>query len=956
MMSFPADAVLVVSGSLDGLGEGPSFSTDIYDQGLVGLSPLKVTVDIGSWEHQGKGVGRRLAGVKGEEEGEGMVWSKEGQGAAEARRDEGLVWAHGQEEVDEGSEVEPVWDHGPVIFSLERGFSVVGSVSMQRSNAQSGVSRSVSMPRSNSSSTRGRSRSRFNDDDDDDDVFLAGPLPSIKWSKPAPSSLSSTPAPQTASEPLLTPPATIISSCAPLPFHQQSSFSLHPHAAVRTRARPVPAPINTNTNTFLAHRGLIDRELSPALSPNNGLPSQQQQLLFGEAPSPMLATFAQSDATPNALDELLALHASLIHSAEDTAMASAALESGEVDVDKLLETADSLFPVEPEERTSFALDDDDMGGFGEGIAPSFPMTMNPSVSSSSISSSSPPNNSLLLSSADTSLITVPSSSNSSLNAYIPSSDSFSPSNDDSNFYTIHGRASPRPRPKMDRSVSSSLLPPSPGFNTFTRNARNQRRNSMDPSLFDGPASSDTPSAAEKSSSNGGEWGRPARMQPSPGYQGLPSFKSSRVVGEQQPTGMTPLKLDRKIKPISRRSLKEFSPEEGSSAWRRARGGRPSSMYEMETGGFESLQYGDAMPCDYQQPTFDNFSFAAASSSAGASGHLEHLDPRLCGLNGGLELDLGQPYPASYQPPSFLHPSSDFQDDHQQQSNASLDSNHDQKYSPYNINAHYDTLFDPYANQLSVPRPPMLQRRHSAGPTSTQDPCAFSSSPRLSGYTNTLGRPSAHCSPPTFVTTLPDDDHHPPDGFFAEDGIVDPSVFPPPPRNAAAKKGKARAPRPGMVNSNGGRYSEIFNTIKKAEPRIRDGADKLTYYDVVEPAPSSNLSAALIESLFVVLPSTKVDSASAAKGINNTADLESDEEGGAGSPGSSASAGGEGEKAEGKEGGIQYDKGRSRKDDSEMRYKCLVTGCERAFPRRSAIVNHIQTHLEDKPFVCAHGDW
>ncbi|KAL7410688.1 hypothetical protein BDY24DRAFT_343899 [Mrakia frigida] len=36
---------------------------------------------------------------------------------------------------------------------------------------------------------------------------------------------------------------------------------------------------------------------------------------------------------------------------------------------------------------------------------------------------------------------------------------------------------------------------------------------------------------------------------------------------------------------------------------------------------------------------------------------------------------------------------------------------------------------------------------------------------------------------------------------------------------------------------------------------------------------------------------------------------------------------------------------------EVRYRCLVAGCERYFPRKSAIVNHIQTHLEDKPFNC-----
>ncbi|BGP37828.1 Metallothionein expression activator [Rhodotorula kratochvilovae] len=38
-----------------------------------------------------------------------------------------------------------------------------------------------------------------------------------------------------------------------------------------------------------------------------------------------------------------------------------------------------------------------------------------------------------------------------------------------------------------------------------------------------------------------------------------------------------------------------------------------------------------------------------------------------------------------------------------------------------------------------------------------------------------------------------------------------------------------------------------------------------------------------------------------------------------------------------------------------RYVCLIEGCERGFPRKSAIESHIQTHLEDKPFVCPHDD-
>lgn len=39
-----------------------------------------------------------------------------------------------------------------------------------------------------------------------------------------------------------------------------------------------------------------------------------------------------------------------------------------------------------------------------------------------------------------------------------------------------------------------------------------------------------------------------------------------------------------------------------------------------------------------------------------------------------------------------------------------------------------------------------------------------------------------------------------------------------------------------------------------------------------------------------------------------------------------------------------------------RFKCLIEGCEREFPRKSAIKSHIQTHLDDKPFVCRVVDW
>ena len=39
-----------------------------------------------------------------------------------------------------------------------------------------------------------------------------------------------------------------------------------------------------------------------------------------------------------------------------------------------------------------------------------------------------------------------------------------------------------------------------------------------------------------------------------------------------------------------------------------------------------------------------------------------------------------------------------------------------------------------------------------------------------------------------------------------------------------------------------------------------------------------------------------------------------------------------------------------------RYRCNIDDCERVFPRKSAIHSHIQTHLEDKPFVCTAPDW
>lgn len=39
-----------------------------------------------------------------------------------------------------------------------------------------------------------------------------------------------------------------------------------------------------------------------------------------------------------------------------------------------------------------------------------------------------------------------------------------------------------------------------------------------------------------------------------------------------------------------------------------------------------------------------------------------------------------------------------------------------------------------------------------------------------------------------------------------------------------------------------------------------------------------------------------------------------------------------------------------------KYECLMEGCGRTFPRKSAIESHIQTHLEDKPFYCSQPDW
>ncbi|KAK4058747.1 Metallothionein expression activator [Microbotryomycetes sp. JL221] len=43
------------------------------------------------------------------------------------------------------------------------------------------------------------------------------------------------------------------------------------------------------------------------------------------------------------------------------------------------------------------------------------------------------------------------------------------------------------------------------------------------------------------------------------------------------------------------------------------------------------------------------------------------------------------------------------------------------------------------------------------------------------------------------------------------------------------------------------------------------------------------------------------------------------------------------------------------DKVPKRYFCLMEGCDRTFPRKSAIESHIQTHLEDKPYVCTEPD-
>ena len=56
--------------------------------------------------------------------------------------------------------------------------------------------------------------------------------------------------------------------------------------------------------------------------------------------------------------------------------------------------------------------------------------------------------------------------------------------------------------------------------------------------------------------------------------------------------------------------------------------------------------------------------------------------------------------------------------------------------------------------------------------------------------------------------------------------------------------------------------------------------------------------------------------------------------------------------------LDYDTatGGKGKGKEELKFRCLVEDCDRAFPRRSAIIHHIQMHLSDKPFVCPVPDW
>ena len=54
--------------------------------------------------------------------------------------------------------------------------------------------------------------------------------------------------------------------------------------------------------------------------------------------------------------------------------------------------------------------------------------------------------------------------------------------------------------------------------------------------------------------------------------------------------------------------------------------------------------------------------------------------------------------------------------------------------------------------------------------------------------------------------------------------------------------------------------------------------------------------------------------------------------------------------------VQPDGPASKKGKPQKLYTCLVDGCGKEFPRKSAVESHIQTHMEDKPFACKHPDW
>lgn len=56
--------------------------------------------------------------------------------------------------------------------------------------------------------------------------------------------------------------------------------------------------------------------------------------------------------------------------------------------------------------------------------------------------------------------------------------------------------------------------------------------------------------------------------------------------------------------------------------------------------------------------------------------------------------------------------------------------------------------------------------------------------------------------------------------------------------------------------------------------------------------------------------------------------------------------------------LDYDTatGGKGKGKEELKFRCLVEDCDRAFPRRSAIIHHIQMHLSDKPYVCPVPGW